>query len=211
MSVYLIVNSLIKRGLVEKNKKGGRWIYSTTSILISTSPNLSLFKERDKIFGKGLNENKLEEMYENYKRFVNENFGVRVLGLQTTKSFNTAINKIGEEKWAVVNEMIKKNEIIMDVIVPENVIADSKKGDKKWRESIIGRKTSVKIVPEFTMNFNSEILLGKKWGLVTNWESETQIEIHDSNILEMQKMFITALRGFGKNVDVNTILKKNDL
>jgi hypothetical protein len=129
------------------------------------------------------------------------------LSVQTTSSAATALKKLGESKWEVVNNLIKKNEIVIDAIVPEKIIDLSKKGSKQWRDSIVGRKTSVKTVPEFTMNFNSEILLGKKWGLITNWQSETQIEIHDADILEMLKMFITALRGFGKSIDVNSILK----
>jgi sugar-specific transcriptional regulator TrmB len=209
MSIYLILDSLIKRGLVAKNKKGGRWIYSTTS------PNLSLTKERNRTHrneNKGnrdeLEKIKLDEMYENYVKFVNENFGARVLALQTTKSFNTALEKMGETKWKIVNNLIKKNEIVIDAIVPENVVADSKKGSLEWKETIIGRKTSVKTVPDFTMDFNAEIFLGNKWGMMTNWETETQIIITDKNILEMLKMFIFSLRGFGKSVDVHSLLKE---
>ncbi len=202
MSIYLIIESLIKRGLVNKNKKVGRWIYTTTS-------GLSLFKEKNGNISNNLQTNKLEDIYKNYIKLVNENFGERVLAIQTTKSFNTALKKIGEEKWEVVNNLIKKNEIIIDVIVNENVLYNSKKGSKRWKESIVDRKTSVKIVPEFTMNFNAEILLGKTWGMMINWETETQIEIYDKNILEMLKMFIVSFRGFGKSTDIHSILKES--
>jgi hypothetical protein len=152
---------------------------------------------------------KIEEIYQKYINIINANFGERILCLQTDKSFASAVEKVGQAKWEIVNNLIKKNQVIIDGVVPERVLKLTKGLHKSWQASIAGRTTAIHVVPDNVLDFNTEIFIGKNSCLITNWEDVECVEITNKEHLKMLRLFLLSLRSFGKIVNVNSLIREN--
>jgi predicted transcriptional regulator len=157
----------------------------------------------------------LDEILPAHARIVSMNPNERVLGIQPNKSWMNLHKKLSPTQLISFNNAIRKNKIITEAILQENVYklygAFFKKDPDMLRgiaESFTGRMADYTLIPEKFLDHHAELWLFKTTVLFINWEEEVAIEIQNPDIMHFVKDMFEIIKGVGTKVDHNRVMRE---
>ncbi len=224
-SLYTTIDSLLKRNLILKKKDKNKTILSTVdkkyidSILFteSTISKNQLDKEflriPDSKISYGISS--LIKTYEKITNLKNQ----RVHVIQPTSSMLSSISKITPDKLVELNERVKKNHIIFDVIINKNYM--NKYMDKyinennfqmtqeKLLKSLEKRMADMSIIDNTYFNVSSEIYFTDQELYILNWEDEIALEIHNQEIILLIKELFMFTKSLSLKINYHELIEKH--
>lgn len=143
-----------------------------------------------------------------YEREIAVHPRERLLVIQSTQSARTALHKAGESGFEPINRAIKENKLIVETIISRSMFSLYHEHGRAWLQSMEGRMSAVRVVPDTVLDFSAELALFRNIALFTNWEEEVLILIKNRDLLAMIKHLYTLLYETGETVDQNEYIRK---
>jgi DNA-binding transcriptional ArsR family regulator len=224
MTLYSILATLKERGLIDYVRKGKRKYWSAISS--------EQFGQKLSMLGYEVAGNKKmrlavqdhtgftiihgkEALFNVWKELTETNPGKRIRAIQPTKSLLSAIKSYSPGEFVPINEMIKKNKIIMESLVREDVFPayiNFYKGmpniQKEILESFIGRSTDTVFTSNEYLNNNSDLLITHDAAVLMNWQYQVAIKIENKEMVSLLNELFQLARGYGKKIDQNEYLRR---
>lgn len=218
-TVYITLDSLKGRGLVEKRKDQGKSYFRVADFHVleaslqdakklllgvpdgrqelSHNNTPLVFLHRGRVAIEAL----LRHIFENHKN-------QKMYGLQGNRSTDAWEGLIDVATINNLNHSIKKNHIIVYAFLETGwVLSSAKKFGMEWVKSFEGRTTSVHDVPEKYMNYSTEIWLFKDSLYMLAPKEEVVIELRNSELVLMMKTLFSFIEDHTKQIDVNYLLR----
>ncbi len=224
MTVYLTLNSLKKRGLVDFHRKGKRRFWSAiddkelvhkVTDIISSITGTSEVRVNVNDSGFAILYGK-EAPFTPWEALKDLPPYTRIYLIQPTAAIKYPFERMGWRKDVVsLQENILQKPIIIDGVLPEdyypffvNHFAGDKKLQRSILESFVGRVTDMTFVSkEYFKNTESELIILPNVAYLTDWKNEISIEIRNPIMLNFLKELYELAKGYGKKVDQNTYIK----
>lgn len=141
-----------------------------------------------------------------YLREFSSRKNERVQGLQTTQSGRQALEKASHQRFIAINNAIKDNKIIMEMVMSYSMLETFDGNEKEWLKSLHGRTAATTLVADNLLDFSAELIIFNDKLLITNWEDEVLIVVKNKNIINMIKTLLKLLHSSGKTLDYNQYL-----
>lgn len=218
-TVYVTLDSLAVRGLVERKKRDGKhyWqvvdkvdlekrMYELKKILFDFSDGREdLYHSGDSFVvlhrGKEAIQKLLLTIFKEHK---NE----KMYGIQGEKSTTAWENVLPPDILNDINKHIKENHILMYAILEKGwALSSAKKFGKEWVVNFEGRTTSVHEVSAKYMGYSTEIWLFKNSVYMLAPGEEIVIELKNSELVLMMKSLFSFVEDNSHKVDINHLLR----
>ncbi|HEY0907976.1 MAG TPA: helix-turn-helix domain-containing protein [Candidatus Paceibacterota bacterium] len=151
------------------------------------------------------------QIWANISRMKNS----RILCIQPTRSLVHTIKKFKPGEFIPLNEAVKKNKIIMEVVAREDIIPaylSLHKGtpaiQKGILKSFLGRMADVVHVKNEFLDSDSEMIITPKSAYLLNWKSEIAVEIRNADMVGFLRELFDLAKGYGDKVDFNSYVAK---
>ncbi|MEK7530548.1 MAG: helix-turn-helix domain-containing protein [Patescibacteria group bacterium] len=220
-SLYRPLAALKNRGLVEEVRHGSRsrWrkvaqeslISSLGSVLFTGLTATNTGQPLHPEFFLHTGRDALVQIYFS----ISEQKKIRFSGIQPNKSIAATLDVLTTEELIRINSNIKKNEIIVEALLQEDVVsfyaAELKKRgmpEKKIFESFGGRAADTTYVPKEYINFNSEIIFLPKVAYIIDWASLTAVEVRNRETVGLIRDLFALAKSFGTKTDQNKLLRE---
>lgn len=218
MTLYLDIESLKRRGMIDYTRKGKRKFWSvvpntklTSDIVnsvhtITDSDEIRIYTNNsDFAVHKGI-----EGMYRVWKELEKLSPDSRVLGIQPTNAMKYAFKRLDwQKKIAPLQRNILNKPIIIDGILPDDYYTSlisnysgNKKMQRKILESFLGRSTDMTFISkEYFKDAESEIIILSNVAFLSDWKNEISIEIRNKALLHFLKELYELVKGYGKKIN----------
>lgn len=224
MTVYLVLNSLKQRGLVDYSRKGRRrfWNIIDGSKLVadvmSSAYSLTETKEiriNARNSGFAIHQG-LKGMYKVWEDLEKLAPNSRVYAIQPTGAMRYALKRLDwYEKIQPIQENILSKPIIIDGVLPEDYYpffvqhySQDKKLQKKMLESFLGRSTDMTFIGNKYFNeAESELIILPNVAYLSDWKNEISIEIRNPTMLLFLKELYDLAKGYGRKVNQEEYIK----
>ena len=221
------LKKLYKKDLVSTIKLGKRKLYIAVTekellnklelLIISMEANrdrkgakVRISKENEFIIHIGT-----KEIIPAYSRIASLNKEERIQAIQHHRSYKEIVEKASSKLLVEFNEVVKKNNIILDGILNESAYAaytqEMKVNPKKYKgsvESLEGRMADYHVFPDNFFNHDAEIWLFKTSTLIINWHEEVAIEIINKNITGFLKDMFHYVKEGSRKIDHNQAMRE---
>lgn len=225
MTIYLTLESLKKRTLVDYSRKGKRRFWYSVefsklgSEIMGSVYSLTESKEiRVDIANSGFAIHQgIKGMYKVWQELNKLSPNSRVLGIQPTNTMKYALNTLNwQEKIAPLQENIIKKPIIIDGVLAEDYYkflmahySNNKDLQKKVMESFLGRSTSITFIDsQYFKDAESELLILSDVAFLSDWKNLISIEIRNPAMLHFLKELYELAKGYGKKINQEEYIKK---
>lgn len=218
-TVYVTLESLKARGLVERRKESGKhyWkicdmqsleekVYEAKKFLFDFGDGRAeLHSYGDGVMithrGKDAIKKLLHHMFK-------EHHEERMYGLQGTLSTKAWSTILSVDDLNDLNKSIKKNHIIIHAVLEKDWIKNAfTEFGEQWEQDFEGRTTSVHEIDSKYMKHATEVWLFKKSVYLIAPYEQLIIEIRNSDMVIMFKSFFEIIKDTHRAVDVNRILR----
>lgn len=156
-----------------------------------------------------------KEIIPAYRRIATENKNERIRAIQHHRSWNQLIEKITPEQLVEFNEVIKKNNIIIDGMLNKSAyntyreeIKSNPKKHTEAVESLEGRMADYTVFPDEFFDYDAEIWIFKTTTLIINWHEEVAIEITNVNITGFLRDMFEFVKAGGSKLDHNKAIRE---
>lgn len=224
MSVYLALNSLKSRGLVDYDRKGKRRFWKKLSDkdiskLIESSAR-QIYENKEKIeITHGENTGftvlkGLQNLFTIFERIAQGHKGERLLAIQPTVSMKNVVQKFPWSTLKPIQDAIRENKIIVEGLLREDYyptflsLLKNPEEKKEAIQSFIGRLTDMVFVSNEYLNSETELMMFRDVAFLVNWKDEVALEIKNKEMLSFMKESFELARGYGKKVNQNEYLKQ---
>ncbi len=224
MTLYPIIESLKKRGLIIAQRKGKRRFWSiidskdmSESIVNIATKLLDSQEVRLNIQHSGFailhGEQAIDKVWKSLDSLPPY---TRVLGIQPTSSLKQSLGKLPwHEKVKPIQQTILTKPIVIDGVISEdyypsmiNFYANDKHVQRMALESFLGRATDMTFVSkEFFKNTESELLILPNVAYLTDTKNEISIEIRNPIMLGFLRELFELAKGYGKKVNQNNYIE----
>lgn len=200
-SVVYKLRKLFEKKLISKNLQGKReyWFgIPENQILQAVNSNDKLEDKYPFQIYSGVN-----EIISLWYRMVNQPKNTRFTVIQPHRSFAMVLKKTPAKVAIDVSERIKKNAFIIDAIEQEkaaNVIATvykNSKTTKRLARAFMDRLEDMVKVPDDFLDEKSEVYMFKNHVVFIDWETETAIDIHNTNIYHLMLSMFEKTKAYG--------------
>lgn len=211
-TLYTALASLESRGLISSDVKGKSRIFTIQNLQLIDQIDAMLNtpvqeKPFEFIYGKGL-------MLKEYESIYNQK-NKRIYAIQPTASLLDLVRKFHANVFIPINENMKKNKVIVEAIIKEDVFSaylNEYKNDKDMQQRILksfhGRMNSSTFISKKYLNCNSELTFDDKKAYLYNWKDEVGIKISDKNTLSFLREMFEFTKGYGKKDDLNKVVSE---
>ncbi len=220
MTVHYALIRLLERGVIERIKREGYFLYRRVSqekLFMETLPQrempagsvtIPITKETGTIIHRGL-----KNIYTFYEKICRENANKRVRCIQTLVSTKCMIKAYSQKELDCLNEIIGKNKIICDVILEEDFFDPifEKYGAKNFLKSLqvfLGRISITYMLPKNFISFRNDMLLFKNIAVFIDWEKEIVIELHNKEIYNMCSDLFETFKTHARRVEYRDVVQK---
>lgn len=152
----------------------------------------------------------LDSLLKVYLWFFLNHHGQRLRGIQSNLSSETIVKKLGAEKTAQINDVVKTSRIIVEAILPESVVnlyRNIATKDLGLLKTVEGRTTAVHLVPDALLQFNADLLLGRDTAIFANWDEEVLVLIRNPEFTKMISNLYDLMAQMGKSFDQNAFVR----
>ena len=130
--------------------------------------------------------------------------GKRCGSFQSDRTKAGWLRVIGEKKIIKFNELVKKNNIIEERVLPERYFKNIKAAlGKKWLESYLGQTTMTVKLPDRYFDSDSEMWVYEDKVLLLNMEGELAVEIRHPSMAELLRSVFRFMQDNGRKVRVD--------
>jgi hypothetical protein len=224
MSVYLVLNSLKRRGLADYSRKGRRrfWSIADGSKLVAdvmgSAYSLTETKEiriNAKNSGFAIHQG-LRGMYKVWEDLEKLAPNSRVYAIQPTAAMKYALKRLDwYEKIRPIQENILNKPVIIDGVLPEDYYpffiehySQDKNLQRKMLESFLGRATDMTFVADqYFKDAESELIILPNVAYLSDWKNEVSIEIRNPTMLHFLKELYELAKGYGHKVNQEEYIK----
>lgn len=228
-TVAFITKNLVKKGFILPIKHGKRFLYvslseeqladrlkQTLGGMRSTAnerkgAQIRISKESQFTIHVGI-----KEVIEAYSRIASANKNTRIKALQSSKSWNTIVEKLAPNELIKFNQSIIENGLIVDGILQEDAYV--KYGDylkshpeainAEAAKSLTGRMADYTIVPPQFFDVYSEIWIFRNTVIIINWREEVAIEITNQEMMGFLRDMFEFVKMGGKKVNHEEEMRK---
>ena len=224
MTLYLVLESLKNRGLVDYKRKGKRRFWYIVDTKTFTSSVISALTEITGESEVSVTANNsgftiyrgIDSLYKSWDSLKDLPPHTRVYGIQPTASIKLSVKKLDWKRIKPLQENILNKPIIIDGVLPEDyyptyvkLFAHDKKLQKTSLESFIGRGTDMTFVDEkYFKDSETELLILPTVAYLTDWKNEVSIEIKNPVMLGFLRQLYELAKGYGRKVDQNAYIKE---
>ncbi len=225
MTLYPVMESLKRRGLIFAKRKGKRqfWSAADDKEISAAVVNVASALTDSKEIRVNVNESDFtifhgrEALYKVWSRLLDEAPNTRVQTIQPTASIKHSLEKLPwNEKIKKLQENILNKPIIIEGVLPEDYYssiagfyAHDKNLQKTVLESFLGRATDMTLIgKEYFKNTESELMILSTVAYLTDWKNEISIEIKNPIMLGFLRKLYELAKGYGKKIDQNTYIKE---
>jgi predicted transcriptional regulator len=225
MTIYLTLNSLKNRGILNYNRLGKRKYWKInekekiSKILwdalqkFNSSENITTVKTNDSGFSVIKN---MESLWSIWQEAVAGNKDSRIYGIQPTESLKEILNKSDwQNKIAPINEAITNNKLIIEGLTREDYIPtylkyfeNDKSKQRKILEDLQNRMSDMVNVSNDHFKYPVDFMMFKDKAFLINWKNEVAIEIKNTDMLNFLKELFDLARGYGKKVDQGNYIRE---
>lgn len=208
-SLFSPLAALERRGLAEQVRVGKRihWKRSALSLAHSILPfglELPAGQNHPEFF---LHTGK--EALRSIQSMIGDAANSRVLFIQPNASLVACLDYFTEAELQDLNTRIKKNKVIMECILQEDVIPHWFRAVKRhgWSaeamaQTVRGRAADTTFVPKEFFNFNSELGIFPNVAYISNWGSLVSIEIRNQDTIGLLRDVFTFAKQMGKKINL---------
>jgi DNA-binding transcriptional ArsR family regulator len=223
MSVYLALDSLKQRGLIDYIRKGKRRFWKKLSpqefstVMAEAAQAIHHHKERVEIKHSdtsGFTVLKgLPQLFTIFEKIALGHKGERLLGIQPTSSMKHVVTKLSWNTLKPIQDAIRKNKIIVQGLVREDYyptlisLLKTSQQKKQALESFSGRLTDMVFVSNEYLHSETELMMFRDVAFLVNWKDEVALEIKNKEMLSFMKECFDLARGYGKKIDQNEYLR----
>ena len=227
-SVSYNLKNLVKRGLVQQEQVGKRFIYRAISPA-ELSKNLQKIIDRlqlENLERKGVRvktskEDEFiihvgpKEIIPAFTRIATEVKGDRVKAIQHHESFNELLRVTTKKQLIEFNQAVIRNKIIIDGILNEGAynsyykeIISDPKNHLEQVKSLEGRMSDYSVFPDNRFEMSSEIWIFKKTSMIINWYEEIAIEITNKRTTDLLREMFEYVKHGSKKIDHNAYMRQ---
>jgi len=142
---------------------------------------------------------------------IRQERGSVLKGIQSTSSGYTGLQKAGESVASKINDLIKRNKIIVESVLDESFLETARtKTGNRWKKSYLGRMANTVIVPNEYLDFDADLFLFRKRALLINWHDEIAIDITNDEMLKLLGRLFDFMHAVGKKVDTNARIRESN-
>lgn len=199
MTVYSVLNSLMKRGLVTKTQFKRTWRYTLIDAQ-AFSGFATEANEYNSVRG-------ADAIARLYLKMFRLHAGERVRAIQGAQSWGQAVRKIKLDILNTINKEIKDNQIILEAVVSSSILDLSKVQSTAWKKSMEGRTTGVTVVSDALLDFNSEVWIFSDVVLIADWKKEVCRILKGSDTVRLFDTLFMPLQSLGRRFDSNAFLR----
>lgn len=159
----------------------------------------------------------LENLIQLYEKIANQK-NQRMQAIQPTSSMLASIKKIKPEKLVELNESVKKNKIVFDVIIHQNYMSkymdtylnenNHKQIQKKLLKSLEKRMSELSIIDNEYLDVGSEIFFTDYQLYILNWEDELAISVENKEIIALIKGLFIFAKNHSIKVNYHELIAK---
>ena len=209
-SIYTTIGSLKSRSLIKTRKQGKEFLVRIREdmfqkVIENPQTNVS---NTETHYG-------IEKMISLYENIISTNPRKRLYGIQSTETLRVLREKNSLEKFISVNQNIKKQGIVVEVIMGESLLQTyarllrtNQKTKQKMSESFHGRASETTLVPEEYLTTPTDLIIINKTVYLTDWKNEAMIIIRDHEIAALFLELFTLIKSTGLKVDFHETLLK---
>lgn len=218
-SLYYPLRSLKERGLIETARVGKRirWrraaenpLIFSPSILFSETSGTKVSTSHHSEFFLRQGKSELVGIYQNLSHARN----IRAMVIQPNQSIKSILKVFSQNELIKINTRIKKNSIILETILQENVIPFYIEllKIKKWPASKVfaafrERMADTTYIPKEFFNFDAEIIIMPRVAYLIHWGNFTAVEIRNQEMIGLLRDLFTFTKHFGRKINQNELIK----
>lgn len=154
----------------------------------------------------------IHEILRVQERLISRRSSDRIRFLQTAGIVDMVIRKSFVEEFSRLNERIRENGIITELVVSENALRRYEKllsTNPSWGASLTKRLFDMYVVDDELLRDNvSDVAIFKNLALVTNWKEETMSITKNPDVVRLLVDLFRALKKSGRKFNPNFLFRK---
>jgi len=201
-TLYTALTSLTSRGLIETRTQG-------KARVVSRRPHMfipKMFKTNKSL--------SIIEVWRDITKLKNQ----RIYAIQSTASMKEAVQRFNSGEFIPINELIKKNNIIIESILNRNHLSEyvsmynhDSEMKKKILDSFENRMTDVTFVDNQYLHTKTDLVITHNRAYLMQWKKDVCIEIEEREIVDFLKQLFELVQGYGKKINFNQYVKESKL
>lgn len=196
-SIHFRLSKLEKRGWCEKKKVRNlsKWSLTKNCIEIFLQKKAKVSKMS---FAKGIKG--FEEAYISLAGEAHQN---RIYIFEPSEQTKLFIKKVNEAAYAQVSNLIRKNDIIVEVLFGERSVEHIHTMNQVVRKHMYGRPIIAYRLPDTILNFDQVIICFKRDVYFFNYSTLMMTHIHSEEVTANYRMIFEFYRSLAKKIDLN--------
>ncbi|MES2953304.1 MAG: helix-turn-helix domain-containing protein [Patescibacteria group bacterium] len=224
-TIYLTLASLSKRGLVHRRIAHRKHYWERisddeTSLLLDSAEKALKVGEEERIRIASV-ENRTIILHKGSKAIktfitslLSSHKDERIFGLQSTEVGDSYERIFGKGGIDTLNDLIKKNRIILDSVLPNDYFSKMfARFGAEWASHFEGRSTSVRVIDAEYLNHAVDMLVFKSTAVFIIHHEELALEIKSPELVRLISSLLAFLKDHAKTTDANatlrTLMEKN--